>query len=549
MKKIYRIIVCCVVSVLLGRAGIYAGSFKILGTRPAGMGGAFVSVAEGPNVAYWNPAGLAQKEFRALSGKYGLGFPVGVNLEATGGILNSAKKISDSAAAITKLKEAQEKGTSVGLNDLKVFSQALTNLKELEGEGKGIQADLTGGVGVKIGQWSVSVNNFSSLGINPLVDLSGIYLGSATISGAPSFPAIPSRYAISSEELSGIDLSKLKDDYATLFSTETPSGLSGESTSLSDSIDTLASSLGVKITGYTPQQIANALINIAKSQGITDDEIKNAVSQISDAIPLLQQLISGKTFTENNSNLAVKGITMTELVFSHGRYLPETEKFPFLKDIAVGLNIKYISAQTAYLKEYFLKGETTELSEFSSLINKNTASSSALALDLGLLWHRDDFLFKPSAGLLARNINSPRFKMPEAALADGIETYSLDAQTRAGISIKPFNWWLIALDMDLTENKTEIEGYNSRNFSVGSEVNLVNSRAFNMALRGGVIKNTAFSGAPLTYTTGVGFNLFGFNLDISGAMSSDKVLIPVNDSSTQEIPSRAMLSMSLSFIF
>ena len=36
-----------------------AQSFEVLGTRAAGMGGAFVAVADDATAVYWNPAGLA----------------------------------------------------------------------------------------------------------------------------------------------------------------------------------------------------------------------------------------------------------------------------------------------------------------------------------------------------------------------------------------------------------------------------------------------------------------------------------------------------------
>ncbi|MFA7009070.1 MAG: hypothetical protein WC204_09440, partial [Elusimicrobiales bacterium] len=39
-------------------AAASAEQWQILGTRPMGMGGAFVAVAQGPIAQYWNPAGL-----------------------------------------------------------------------------------------------------------------------------------------------------------------------------------------------------------------------------------------------------------------------------------------------------------------------------------------------------------------------------------------------------------------------------------------------------------------------------------------------------------
>jgi hypothetical protein len=53
----------CALLALLGIAGsaraAAAQSFEVLGTRAAGMGGAFVGVADDASAVYWNPAGLA----------------------------------------------------------------------------------------------------------------------------------------------------------------------------------------------------------------------------------------------------------------------------------------------------------------------------------------------------------------------------------------------------------------------------------------------------------------------------------------------------------
>src|SRR3954452_11536526 len=38
---------------------VVAQTFEIVGTRAAGMGGAFVAVADDASATYWNPAGLA----------------------------------------------------------------------------------------------------------------------------------------------------------------------------------------------------------------------------------------------------------------------------------------------------------------------------------------------------------------------------------------------------------------------------------------------------------------------------------------------------------
>jgi hypothetical protein len=54
-------------AVLLGwGSGAAAQSFESVGTRAAGMGGAFVAVADDASAAYWNPAGFASGNFFSL---------------------------------------------------------------------------------------------------------------------------------------------------------------------------------------------------------------------------------------------------------------------------------------------------------------------------------------------------------------------------------------------------------------------------------------------------------------------------------------------------
>jgi hypothetical protein len=45
---------------------VFAQSFEVLGTRAAGMGGAFVAVVDDGSAVYWNPAGLASGSFFSL---------------------------------------------------------------------------------------------------------------------------------------------------------------------------------------------------------------------------------------------------------------------------------------------------------------------------------------------------------------------------------------------------------------------------------------------------------------------------------------------------
>ncbi|MBI4655284.1 MAG: hypothetical protein HY746_00905 [Elusimicrobia bacterium] len=89
MKKIL------IFSIVLLFAGIQcrAEQWQVLGTRPMGMGGAFVAMAKGPIAQYWNPAGLAQADNVS-----GFNFPVLASVEFTGNMLENASDLGDLAS-------------------------------------------------------------------------------------------------------------------------------------------------------------------------------------------------------------------------------------------------------------------------------------------------------------------------------------------------------------------------------------------------------------------------------------------------------------------
>ena len=65
MNKILRVLATFGVAWLL-TAEAAAQSFPAVGTRAAGMGGAFVAVADDATAIYWNPAGLAAGSYFSL---------------------------------------------------------------------------------------------------------------------------------------------------------------------------------------------------------------------------------------------------------------------------------------------------------------------------------------------------------------------------------------------------------------------------------------------------------------------------------------------------
>ena len=62
MNRMLRLLGVVVLGGLMPAAAT-AQTFETVGTRAAGMGGAFVAVADDASAVYWNPAGLASAAY------------------------------------------------------------------------------------------------------------------------------------------------------------------------------------------------------------------------------------------------------------------------------------------------------------------------------------------------------------------------------------------------------------------------------------------------------------------------------------------------------
>lgn len=82
---------------VLSAAPVSGQGFEAIGTRPAGMGGAFVAVADDASAVYWNPAGLA------LGGSYFSLVLDGGTSEADPADLSNAGRHSNTLIALTTL--------------------------------------------------------------------------------------------------------------------------------------------------------------------------------------------------------------------------------------------------------------------------------------------------------------------------------------------------------------------------------------------------------------------------------------------------------------
>ncbi|MBI5903624.1 MAG: conjugal transfer protein TraF, partial [Deltaproteobacteria bacterium] len=163
--------------------------------------------------------------------------------------------------------------------------------------------------------------------------------------------------------------------------------------------------------------------------------------------------------------------------------------------------------------------------------------SHNFGVDLGMLYRNGDTL---RAGLVGRNLNSPKFDM-KPLLAGDDDYLKEKAQVRAGVAFKPVSFVTLALDYDLTKNDTTVsDSYKSQNLGGGVEVNVFKV----VQVRAGAYKNMAQSDIGVVYTAGLGLNLWAVNLDLGAAMSPKSTTVDGSD-----IPKEVRAELALSMLF
>lgn len=515
MKKLLIFALCAAAP-----AALNAEQWQILGTRPMGMGGAFVAVAQGPIAQYWNPGGLVKSSANVS----GMEIPVGVNAEFTGGIVKDASKITSMAAKYSALQSAQKTGGAMNADQFAAFAKAVSLMSDMNDPGKGALAEVAAGVDFKFAKVALSVNNYTSIGLSPYIDTRNIGLGNTT--------------GVNGISMNSANATTVPTDVATrntiANAITTMGGLSTISKLVCGTAGCITSG-NANITDATT--LANALYNQAVAAGQTTVQIADAANTMSQyasqVAPIIAAATSGNTYANNTSNLTVKGAAFTEIAAG---YAWNVDKW--LHGLSVGGNIKMINGRTVGNSFRFLSESKTG----DAFKMDNPKSSWRPAIDLGLLWNVNStyprFPLRPKVGFVVRNVNSPKFDTNSGP------KYDLDRQARLGFALNPLRFWTLALDMDVTKNKTPVAGFESRELSMGTEINVFNRKAFNIPLRAGMIKNVAEKSSKMAYTLGTGLNLLFMHFDVSGVVSSEKTTLDDKD-----IPTKLGVSANFGLLF
>ncbi|MFA7009541.1 MAG: conjugal transfer protein TraF, partial [Elusimicrobiales bacterium] len=453
-------------------------------------------------------------------------------IEFTAKTMENAHNLGNVAKDYAAIQSKQTAGGAMNAQQLSAFVQSLPLIADMNRKGTGALVEANGGLNLKFAKVAVSVNNYTAIGASPFVDTTNIGLG--TITGTPGSgvnfgtgvvpgPANATQTAAATTIAGAINTI----NYGTLESL------------ICGGAGCLALQTGNNITNATT--LANALVNqAATTGGLSDQQILDAANQLSAnaaaAAPIIAAGASGNPYTNNQTDLTIKGGSFTEIAFGLARPLP-------VNGLTAGGNVKLINGRMAYAKFKVLENES-EISDPLKNLADTMKTTWAPAIDLGLMYDLNKLSpklpMKPRAGIVVRNVNRPSFKNPEA---QGGSSH-LDTQARMGLAISPAGFWTVALDMDLTKNTTPVNGYDSRQLALGTELNLVNRRAFNIPLRAGVMKNLANSDSKMAYTLGTGINMLYMHFDLAGVVSSNRVTIE-----DKKYPTKLELAASFGLLF
>ncbi|MFB0526343.1 MAG: conjugal transfer protein TraF [bacterium] len=491
MRKIVSLAVAVSMVVVLGQIGL-ASSFKILGTRPLGMGGAFVAVAEDAIAQYWNPAGFA------LQKGFDIQIPVGVGAETTEGLV---KEVDDLGDTVSKIQEKQDKGQAFDEDDIKNFTAAISDLDDLNKSGMGLILDINAGLNVRYGNLGIGVINITELSADPYADLDHIGLGEMDSDALDALCV----------DILGDDVG---DDHGDNSSLLTSSQLD-IATDIADSLSDMGANPGV--SGWENQEIAEELVTAGVLADLSDDEIAVVAGKIAEVAGLaVLALITGSDFSDNESKVIFNGIMLFEAPVTYARELP------WLKNLYVGGNFKFMYGIVGF-HEFKVPSDKDLMESLYRDYRDHTKASTTIGVDVGALYDLKESL-GARFGMVVRNLNYPSFSQSKEAKEVGLDKYVIEPQVRVGAAYWPLNFITLSADLDLTNNKTVLKGYDSKMFALGAEVNILNQPWLNLALRGGFMDNLAESFGSI-FTGGLGLNIFHINLDFAAAVSTERTSI------------------------
>ncbi len=201
--------------------------------------------------------------------------------------------------------------------------------------------------------------------------------------------------------------------------------------------------------------------------------------------------------------LSLEGISLTEIPLSYGHAFNT-----LYGTFGVGGSLKYMYGTTFSTKI----DVDTSSGDINDKFKDRDVTTSNLGVDLGAFYTPNQ-LPKLRVAVVGKNLNAPEFDMIDNG------SYKVDPMVRAGLYYAGWHHWLdVALDVDLTSNKTFLEGVDSQYIGGGLNIHPVSW----FSLRMGAMQNLADDSLGTVLTAGLGFGLKWVQFDLSAMMSTEK---------------------------
>ncbi len=504
-KKLFAVLFSFLLSILLFSSCSEAGEWSIVGPRALGMGGANVAVANDATASYWNPAAYGFFKDKK-GGDYG-----GRSWSGALGVGAGAQVHEDLGEEIDRISKIDFNNLDNGVIQANRVSDYITLLNELKtfnnNKDRALTASVNGVAAAQVGNFGIGGYVFGDISARGDLDLVNI---SPVVSGTTGVDII-TQLSTASNFNNGASVPA--GDY--YFDSATKTNL----------ISAIAALPGWNTTAATNYvQAMDYGLGQARSSGLALPS--DPSSAVQNAAELASTAQTGGSFADNNSRLLFKGIAVAEVPLTWGRRISD--------EFSVGANLKYMKARVYNTS---VKVFNTDFGDALDKARNDYKDSQNFGVDLGMLYRYGDTL---RAGLVGRNLNSPKFDM-KPLLAGDDDYLKEKAQVRAGVAYKPVSYVTLALDYDLTKNDTTVsDSYKSQNLGAGVEVNVFKV----VQLRAGAYKNMTQSDIGVVYTAGLGLNLWAVNLDLGAAMSPKSTTVDGND-----IPKEVRAELALSMLF
>lgn len=500
--------------ILIGASNVSAQEILFAGPRALGMGGAVTASVSDTHAMYYNPAALGFFNLRDAQGerfdcdnndcgrkRWGLDLDLGAGFR----IHNDFGRYLDTLTEI----DYEALGEEGLLNDPQRLSDLVTMAESLAGISSpqnAMTVDANGGLGVRVGHFAVGVR--------------GSLQGTGRVD------------KLITENLGLTTTVNLTDDIAST----NVDGFSAENYQFSvfsdEQVNTLRSALGDSgLSNDATLEAVQKLDFLAQEEGIDTslvDDATDILSKVADS-----SVAGGTTLDDNETSVLLSGFGLLEIPVSYG--------YALTPHWSIGTSVKFMLGRVYGTRIIVFDDDAEDL---LTELEDGYEESANFGLDLSLMGRYKYVQF----ALTGRNLNSPEFDgySSTKVLENGrtvdvdVPDVKVDPQFRAGIALIPTQTLTLGVDMDLTENDTTFNGYDTQNISFGVEWD-----AFRvLALRAGAYKNIAEDDIDWVYTAGLGLNLWAARLDLAGAFSSEE-----EEFDGEDYPSEIRLAAQLSIDF